>query len=181
MEVWIHDGCNERQQEFILVTDRLDFVVGVENLALVQPQGLYDVLVGVGVDGFLKRLAQQKLAALRCGDVPVSTQHNVVGGKRIGRHKKTQIALDDATLVFGQAVRVFPKRDIAGHIDFLGHPVIGAAGKVFFPGPLVLERHQLVDIGLAIDDPLVGSVYALGRRQLCRLSQRQGCAVIEKL
>ena len=31
-------------------------------------------------------------------------------------------------------------------------------GEVLLPGPLVLERDQLVDIGLAVDDALVGGV-----------------------
>ena len=33
--------------------------------------------------------------------------------------------------------------------------MVRAAGEVLFPGPLVLERHQLIDVGLAVDDALV--------------------------
>ena len=54
----------------------------------------------------------------------------------------------------------FHSRDVARHVDFLRHPVVGAGGEVLLPGPLVLERHQLVDVGLAVDDALVGGVDA---------------------
>ena len=54
----------------------------------------------------------------------------------------------------------FHSRDVALHVDLLRHPVVGAGGEVFLPGPLVLERHQLVDVGLAVDDALVGDVDA---------------------
>src|SRR6185437_6907099 len=62
---------------------------------------------------------------------------------------------DDAPLVLGQAGRVFPQADVAAHVDFLRHPVVGAGGEIFLPGPLVLEGHQLVDVGLGVDDALV--------------------------
>lgn len=150
-------------QELILVADRLDFVVGVEDFALVQTQRFDDVLIRVGVDCFLERLAQQELAAFRCCDVAVGAQHNVVGGQRIGGDEEAQVALDDAALVFGQTVGVFPQRDVARHVHFLGHPVIGAGGQVLFPRPLVLEGHQLVDVGLTIDDALVSGIDAAVR------------------
>jgi hypothetical protein len=38
--------------------------------------------------------------------------------------------------------------------------VVGAAGQVLFPRPLVLERHQLVDVGRAVDHALVGGIDA---------------------
>ena len=65
----VGQGVDERVQEFILVADRLDFVVGVEDLAFIQAQRFDDVLVGVRVDRFLERLAQQVLAAFRRRDV----------------------------------------------------------------------------------------------------------------
>ena len=91
--------------------------------------------------------------------------YNTVAGDKFrsdieGPDKKAQVALDDAALVFGQAVRVFPGRDVARHVDLLRHPVVGAGGEVFFPSPFVFERHQLVDVGLAIDDALVSGVHA---------------------
>jgi hypothetical protein len=87
----------------------LHFVVSVEDFALVQAQGLNDVLVGVGVNGFFKGLAKQKLAALGGCDVTVCAQDNVVGSQAVGSHEKAEIALDNATLVFGQTIRVFPQ------------------------------------------------------------------------
>jgi hypothetical protein len=135
----------------------LDLVVGVEDLAFVEAERLDDVLVGVGVDRFFEGLAQQELPALGRRDVAVGAQHDVVGGQRIGGDEEAEVALDDAALVFGQAVRVLPGRDVARHVDLLRHPVVGAGGEVLLPGPLVLERHQLVDVGLAVDDALVGA------------------------
>ena len=123
------------------------------------------------MDGFFKRLTQQELAALGRSDVAVGAQHNIVGGQRVGGHKKAEVALDDAALVFGQAIGVFPQGDVAGHVDLLRHPVVGASGQVFFPGPFVLERHQLVDIGLAIDDAFVLSPHTLeGTAAFCAAS-----------
>ena len=42
-----------------------------------------------------------------------------------------------------------------GH--FVGHPMVGAAIEVMFPGPFVFEGHELIDIdGVAVDQPLFG-------------------------
>jgi hypothetical protein len=170
MEVRIHDRRDERDQELVLVADRLDLVVGVEDLALVEAERLDDVLVGVGVDRLLERLAQQELAALRRRDVAVGAEDDVVGGERIGGDEEAEIPLDDPALVVGQAVRILPGRDVARHVHFLRHPVVGAGGEVLLPRPLVLERHQLVDVGGAVDDPLVGGLDAARdrRRGRCR-------------
>ena len=95
--------------------------------------------------------------------------------------KKPEVALDEAALVFGQAVRVLPQLDVALHVDFLRHPVVGAAGQVLVPGPLVLERHQLVDVGLAVDDALVVGVHAARlrrRRPRSRLRRRRAAGAL---
>lgn len=160
LERRIGQRVDERDQELVLVADRRHLVVRIEDLGLVQAQRFHDVLIRVRVDRLFKRLAQQVLAAFRRGDLAVGAQHDVVGGQRVGRHEKAQVALDDAALVFGQTVRVFPQGDVARHVDFLRHPVVRAAGEVLFPRPLVLERHQLVDVGGAVDDALVGGVHA---------------------
>ena len=160
VEVGVHDRFNEGDQELVLVTDGLDFVVSVEDLALVQAQRLHDVLVRMGMDGFFESLPQQKLTAFWGSDVAVRAQHDVVRRQRVSRHKETEIALDDAALVFGQAVGVFPQRDVTRHVHLLRHPVIGASRKVLLPCPLVLEGHELVDVCLAVDDALVGSVHS---------------------
>ena len=136
------------------------------------------------MDGFFKRLTQQELSALGRGDVAVGAQRDVVGRQRVRGHEEAEVALDDATLVFGQTVGVFPERDVAVHVHFLRHPVVGTGGEVFFPGPLVLEGHQLVDVGLTVDDALVGHVDATlagrggrsgGGGMSCR--RREACVV----
>jgi hypothetical protein len=53
--------------------------------------------------------------------VAVGAQHDVVGGQRVGGHEEAQVALDDAALVFGQAVRVLLELDVALHVHFLRH------------------------------------------------------------
>ena len=127
------------------------------------------------MDRFFERLAQQVLAAFRRRDVAVGAQHDVVGGQRVGGDEEAEVALDDAALVFGQAVRVLPQLDVALHVDFLRHPVVGAAGQVLVAGPFVLERDQLVDIGLAVDDALVLGVYVRSNTndldQLCFMQE----------
>jgi len=53
--------------------------------------------------------------------------------------------------------------------------VVGAAGQVLVAGPFVLERDQLVDIGLAVDDALVLGVYVRSNTndldQLCFMQE----------
>src|ERR1700753_406197 len=41
--------------------------------------------------------------------------------------------------------------------------VVRTRGQVLLPGPLVLERHQLIDVGLAVDDALLGGRHATRR------------------
>lgn len=159
-EIRVGQHVDERDQELVLVVDRLDLVVGVEDLAFVQAQRFDDVLVGVGVDRLFEGLAQQVLAALGGRDVAVGAQHDIVRGQRVGGHEEAQVTLDQAALVFRQAVRVLPQLDVALHVHFLRHPVVRAAGQVFVPCPFVLERHQLVHVGRAVDDALVVGVDA---------------------
>ena len=161
LEVGIGQHVDERDQEVVLVLDRLDLVVRVEDLGLVEAQALGDVLVGVRVDRLLERLAQQVLPALGRGDVAIRAEHDVVGGERVGGDEEAQVALDDQALVVGQAVGVLPQLDVALHVDLLRHPVVGAAGKVLLPRPAVLERHELVDVGRAVDDALVLQAHAV--------------------
>ncbi len=125
-EVRVGQCVDERDQELVLGADRADLVVGIEDLALVQPERLDDVLIGVRVDRLFERLTQQKLPALRRGDVPVGAKHDVVGGERVGGDEEAEVALDEPPLVLGQTVRVLPQRDVARHVHFLRHPVIGA-------------------------------------------------------
>ena len=55
-------------------------------------------------------------------------------------------------------------------IQWLAH-----ADEVLLPRPLVLERHELVDVGLAVDDALVGDAGSVGRsaRELRRARPTQ--------
>jgi len=133
----------------------------------------------MGMDRLLERLAQEELAALRGGDVAVRAQHDVVGCERVGGDEEAQVAAHDAALVFRQPVRVLPQGDVAGHVHFLRHPVVGAGRQILLPGPLVLERHQLIDVGPPVDDPLVGHVDAarVARRGVvCRRRHAQVAA-----
>ena len=182
----IHDGLDEGDQKFVFVSDRLHFVVGVKNLAFIEPKRLNNVLISMRVNCLLKGLTQQELAAFWRRDMAVSSQHDVVGGQGVCCDKKTEVALDDAALVFCQPFRVFPERDVSRHVDFLRHPVVGAAGKVFFPCPFVLEGHQLVDIGLAVDDAFVIGVNASGTHQRRhglpgQIGGLQGCGVTQQM
>jgi hypothetical protein len=58
--------------------------------------------------------------------VAVGGQHDVVGGQRVGGHEEAQVALDNAALVFVQAVRVRLQIEGAPHVHFLRHQVVGA-------------------------------------------------------
>jgi len=114
----------------------------------------------MGVDGFLERLTQDVLAALGVGDQPVHGQNQVVGHQAVGGREEAQRAHDDAALVLGQPVRVFPESDIGGHVHFLGHPVVRAAVEVLLPRPVIFERHQLVEVSASVDHHLVANMHA---------------------
>src|SRR5690606_25223826 len=77
---------------------------------------------------------------------------------------------------FGECIGVLPLSDVARHVDFLRHPMVGAGGKVFFPGPFVFEGHQLVDVGGAVDDALVCGTHTA--RHACGLAR--GLAVANR-
>src|SRR4051794_19908811 len=153
---------DERNQKLVLFADRCYLMISVENLSLIQPQRFDDVLVGMRMNRFLKCLSQQILAALRIGDMPVRAQHNIIGSERIGRNEESEITFDYAALIFRQSIRVFPEGYIRAHVDFLRHPMVSARVKVFLPCPSVFERHELVNIGLAVDNVLVFERYTAG-------------------
>ncbi|RMO74693.1 hypothetical protein ALQ35_200021 [Pseudomonas fluorescens] len=129
-------------------------MVHVEDLAFIHGQRFDAVLVGVGVDRFFEGLAQDVLAALRVGDQAVHGQHQVVGNQGVGGGEEAEVAHDDAAFVVGEAFGVFPQRDVGGHVDLLRHPVVGAPVEVLLPGPVVLEGHELVEVGAAVDHAL---------------------------
>ena len=138
-----------------LVGNGRHLAVHVEQLALVEPETFDDVLEGVGVHGLLEGLPQQILPAFRIGEMAVDRQHDVVGDEAFGGREEAEVALDGAAFVLGEAVARFPQGDIGLHRDFGRHPVIVAAGEVFLPRPFVFQRQQLIDVGAAIDHPLV--------------------------
>ena len=74
-----------------------------------------------------------------------------VGSRQVGEHVLENVALGRAELV---VVVVHVLR----HGDFQRRPVVAVGLEEELPGPGVLERRQLVDVGLAIDDALVGGV-----------------------
>src|SRR5262249_5757401 len=158
--------------------DAGDLVIGIEDLALVELQALDDVLVRVRVERLFERLAQKVLAALRSRDVPIRSQNDVVGGERVRRDEESEVAPHDAPLVLGQPVGILPQGDVAAHVYFWRHPVVRAPREIFLPGPLVLERHQLIDVGLRIDDALVlhphAPVAVAGRIALLRRARGSG-------
>lgn len=143
-------------------SDGWDLAIHVEELAFVEAEGFDDVLKGVRVDGFFEGLAQEILAALRVGEVAVDREHDVVGDEGLGGCEEAEIALDGAALVVSQAVGGFPVGDVGLHGDFGGHPVVVAAGEIFFPGPAVFEWEELVDVGAAVDHGFVVDADACG-------------------
>src|SRR3546814_745757 len=106
LEVLIGNRVDERDQKFIFGAYRRNLVVGVEDFRFIQIQAFDDVLIGVCVDGFLERLAQQELSALGRGDVPVCAKNDVVGGQRVGGDGKT----DRKSVREGKDVTVRVKR-----------------------------------------------------------------------
>src|SRR5690606_39028378 len=96
------------------------------------------------------------------GDQAVDGEHQVVGHQGVGGGEEAEAALDDAPFVLGEAVLALPQGDVRIHVDFLRHPVVGAAVQVLLPGPVVLEGHQLVEVGAAVDHALFVHLHAGG-------------------
>lgn len=181
LEGRVAQRVDKRDQELVLVADRGDLVVGVEDFAFVQAEAFDDVLVGVGVDGLVEGLAQQELAAFRRRDLAVGAEHDIVGSQAVGGDEEAEVALDDAHFVFAQLAGL-PLLDVALHVHFLRHPVVCALGQVLLPCPLVFERHQLVHVGLAVDDALVDRVDAVRHGGGSRIGRygRRGDVVVFK-
>ncbi len=153
-EVGVGQALGVAQRPGVLVGDRRDLAVHVEQLALVQAEALADVLERVGVHGLLERLAQQVLAALGVGEVAVDREHDVVGDQRLRGGEEAEVALEHRALVLGEPVAGLPQRDVGLHGDLGRHPVVAAAGEVLLPRPAVLQRQQLVDVRARVDHAL---------------------------
>ncbi len=132
-----------------------DFPVHIVYFCLIQTQGFHTVLVRMGMQGFLKGLSQQVLPAFGIGNVTVYGEDEIISHQGIGWGEESQVTFDNDAFVAGQPLRIFPQSNIGIHIDFLWHPVIGAAIQVFLPGPFVFERYELIEIGPAVDHLLV--------------------------
>ncbi len=156
-------SAGQRHLERVLVVDRIDLVVHVENLALIEREAFHDVMEGVRVDGLLERLPQEVLAALGVRDVLEDGQHDVVAHEAFGGREKAEVAHDDAPLVRVEPVGL-PQLDVALHGYLRRHPVVRAAVEVMLPRPGVLQGHELVHVhGLAVDEPFVVGVDAFGQ------------------
>lgn len=166
-EAVLDDVFGEAHFEGVFVVDGVDFVIHVEDFALVEGEGFDDVVEGVGVDGFFEGLAQEVLAAFRVGDVFEDGQDDVVADEGFGGGEEAEVAHDDVAFFGGEAVG-FPEFDVGTHGDFVGHPVVGAAFEVVVPGPVVFDGHELVDVdGGAVDEAFVVFVDALGEVVEC--------------
>ena len=58
-------------------------MIHVKDFTFIHAQRLDAVLIGVGVDGFFKSLAQNVLAAFWIGDKSIDRQHQVIGYQRV--------------------------------------------------------------------------------------------------
>ena len=148
----------ERHLQLVFGGDGRDLVVHAEDFALIQPQALHDVMEGVGVDRLLERLPQQVLAALGVGDVAKEGQGDVVGDQALGGGEEAEVAHDHQALV-GAELAALPEGDVGAHRHLGRHPVVGAAVEVVLPGPVVFQRHELVDVDrVAVDETLFRDV-----------------------
>ena len=56
------------------------------------------------------------------------------------------------------AVWIFPKGNIAVHIDLLWHPVVCTTRQILLPGPLVFKWNQLIYVSLGINHALISGI-----------------------
>ena len=155
LNVGIGQRLDERKQELVLVADRLHLVIRVEDLRLVEAEAstmYWYACVWIASSNAWRSRYCRHSGAEMWRYVP-STM--LFAGEAVGGDEEAEVALDDQPLVVGEPVRILPQLDVALHVDFLRHPVVRAAGQVLVPRPLVFERHELVDVGLAVDDALV--------------------------
>ena len=139
---------------------RRHLAIHIEYFAFIHAEGLDAVLVCVRMDRLLKGLTQQILPALGIGDQAVDAQHQVIGHQRIRCREISEGTHHDAALVLAQTVAALPCGDVSGHVDFLRHPVVGAAVEVLLPSPVVLEGHELIEVSAAVDHRFLINRYA---------------------
>ena len=111
---------------------------------------------------FFKCLTQQVLTTLGIGNMTENRKHQVVTNKAFSSRKEPKVTHDDHTFIIGKLIRL-PDFNILGHRYFCGHPVVSTPIEIVFPGPMVLQWHQLVNIDLiAVNQAFVPSVNATG-------------------
>ena len=135
--------------------DRVDLVVHVEDLALIEGERFDNVVERVGVDRLFKRLTEEILPDFGIGDVFENGQDDVVTHKAFGGTEEAEVSHDHEFFIGAECVG-FPKFDVFSHGNFCRHPVVSTAVEVVFPGPVVFEGHELVDINfIAVDKPFL--------------------------
>jgi hypothetical protein len=130
--------------------------VAVVDFLLVQADAFDAMLVGPGVQGFFIDLPG--LVDLQLGRTHLlhDRQADVAHGQDVRGRQIRQHVLEDMALGAGQLVVIVVH--VLRHADFQRRPVVAVGFQEELPGPGVLERRQLVDVGLAIDDALVGRI-----------------------
>ncbi len=94
-----------------------------------------------------------------------------IGSGQVGQHVGVH-------MFFFQRQFVMIVVDILRHVDIQRRPVVLVGVQEIIPGPGVLERGQLVDVGHTIDNTLVvridrAGIIGLGRNILWRIHPRQ--------
>src|SRR5690606_1174780 len=125
-----------------------------KDLTSAEAETLHDVMEAMCVDRLLERLAEKILSTLRIGHMSEDRQDDVVGDQTLSGRKEAEIAKDDSALVVRKIVAA-PHCDVAPHRNFLRLPVIPVSVQVMLPGPVILQRHELIDIHhIGIDQAL---------------------------
>jgi hypothetical protein len=112
--------------ELVFRVDRVDLVVHVEDLALVEGERFNDVVERMGVDRLFKRLAEQILPHFRVGDVFEDREHDVVADEALSGAEESQSCAYDpfficAELFAFHSSMSFPIGTSVG-IQWLAHP-----------------------------------------------------------
>ena len=136
------------------------YPVAVVDVQLFEVEGFDAVLVGPGMQGLLEYLTC--LVDLQLGRTHLfhHRQADVAHREDVCRGQVGEHVLEHVALGMGEGVVVVVQ--ILRHRDLEWRPVIAVGIEEEFPRPRILERHELVDVGLAVDDALVGSTH---RRQ----------------
>ena len=90
-------------------------------------------------------------------------KYDVITHQTLGCTEEAEITHNNLPLISTELVG-FPQLNILLHRHLIRHPLVFTAVEIMFPGPVIFDGHQLINIhGFAVDQAFVIHINALGK------------------